>query len=392
MDYPAGMDTKSTVYLDNNATTRLDAAALDAMLPFLREQFGNAGSGHHLGRPVAKAVNAARRSVADRFGVKPANVVFCAGATEADNLALQGVLAARPERRHLITTAVEHPAVLDCARALERQGRCELSVIGVDGDGHLDLDAFTSALRPDTALVSVMGANNETGVLFPIDEIATLARAVGAWVHVDGVQLVGKTNVDLASLPADLIALSAHKFHGPKGVGVLVVRDGVSIEPTAHGGGQEKGRRPGTVNTAGVIGMAAALEQVARHDREALPRMESLRTRLEAGLRHAVADVEISGAGAERVVNTTHLTIPGVEAEALLIQLDREGICCSVGSACSTGALEPSHVLTAMGIAPERLHGALRLSMSRETTDQDVDRVLEVLPAAVERLRQVTGS
>lgn len=385
------MDKPSTIYLDNNATTRLDAVALDAMLPFLRERFGNAGSGHHVGRPVASAVNAARRSLADRFGVKPANVVICAGATEADNLALQGALAARPDRRHLITSAVEHPAVLDCARELERTGRCELTVIGVDSDGRFDLEALAAALRPDTALVSVMGANNETGVLFPLDEIARRARDVGAWIHVDAVQLVGKSATDLAILPADLIALSAHKFHGPKGVGVLIVRDGIDVEPILHGGGQEKGRRPGTLNAPGVIGMAAALEQVAVHDPEALPRMESLRSHLESGLRTEISELEISGAGAERVVNTTHLTVPGVEAEALLIQLDRAGICCSAGSACSTGALEPSHVLTAMGIAKERLHGALRLSMSRETTRADVDRVLEVLPAAVERLRQVTG-
>ena len=382
------MDAPRTIYLDNNATTRVDDAVLEAMLPLLREAYGNAGSGHHLGRAVARDVNAARRRVADHFGIKPAGVVFCSGATEADNLALRGALAARPGRRHLITTAVEHPAVLDCARALEREGRCELTVLGVDAQGRLDLDALEGALRPDeTALVSVMGANNETGVLFPLEAIAERARAAGAWVHVDAVQLVGKSTVDLATLPADLIALSAHKFHGPKGVGVLVARPGVALEPLVHGGGQEKGRRPGTLNTAGIVGLAVALDRAAEVRDEAVPRMTALRDRLESGLREAVPELEITGAGAERVANTTHFTVPGVEAEALLVRLDREGVCCSSGSACSTGALEPSHVLTAMGVAPERVHGALRLSTSRETTEDDVECALEVLPEAVRRLR-----
>ena len=386
------MSLDRTVYLDNNATTRLDEDALAAMLPLLSEQWGNAGSGHHVGRPVARAVNAARRSVADRYRVRPADVVFCAGATEADNLALRGSLAARSGRRHLVTTAVEHPAVLDCARALEAEGACELSIVGVDAAGRLDLDALEAALRPDdTALVSVMGANNETGVLFPIEEVAARAHAAGAWLHVDAVQLVGKTTVDPIAAGADLVALSAHKFHGPKGVGVLILGDGVEPAPILHGGGQEKGRRPGTLNAPGIVGLARALERVDEEDATALPRMRALRERLEGGLRAAVSDLRITGAAAERVANTTHLTVPGVEAEALLVQLDREGIACSAGSACSTGALEPSPVLVAMGVAPDRLHGALRLSLSRETTEADVDRVLEVLPAAVARLRALTG-
>ena len=380
-----------TVYLDNNATTRLDDAVLEATLPLLREHWGNAGSGHHVGRPVAKAVNAARRSVAAHFGVKPVDVVFCSGATEADNLALRGALAARPGRRHVVTTAVEHPAVLDCARALRDEGLCELDVIGVDADGRLDLDALAAALRPDeTAVVSVMGANNETGVLFPLDRVAALARAAGAWVHVDAVQLIGKSDADLATLDADLIALSAHKFHGPKGVGALIVREGVRLAPMVHGGGQEKGLRPGTLNAPGIVGLARALERVAEERATALPRQRDLQRRLEEGLKGSVPDLWITGEGADRVANTTHLTVPGVEAEALLLALDREGIACSSGSACSTGALEPSHVLTAMGVAKDRLHGALRLSASRETTEAEIDRVLEVLPAAVQRLRALT--
>ncbi|HKK70903.1 MAG TPA: cysteine desulfurase family protein, partial [Candidatus Krumholzibacteria bacterium] len=385
------MPSHRTVYLDNNATTRLDEDVLDTMLPFLREQWGNAGSGHHVGRPVARAVNAARRSVADRYGVRPGDVVFCAGATEADNLALRGSLAARPDRRHLVTTAVEHPAVLDCARMLESEGLCELSIVGVDGQGRLDVDALEAALRPgETALVSVMGANNETGVVLPLAEVAARARAAGAWLHVDAVQLVGKSTVDPIEAGADLIALSAHKFHGPKGLGALILRRGIDPSPIVHGGGQEKGRRPGTLNAPGIVGFARALERVDEEDPTAIPRMRALRERLESGLSAAVADLEITGAGVDRVANTTHVTVPGVEAEALLVQLDREGIACSAGSACSTGALEPSPVLVAMGIAPDRLHGALRLSTSRETTEADVDRLLEVLPPVVARLRALT--
>ena len=386
------MPSHRTVYLDNNATTRLDEDVLDTMLPFLREQWGNAGSGHHVGRPVARAVNAARRSVADRYGVRPGDVVFCAGATEADNLALRGSLAARPDRRHLVTTAVEHPAVLDCARMLESEGLCELSIVAVDGQGRLDVDALEAALRPgETALVSVMGANNETGVVLPLAEVAARARAAGAWLHVDAVQLVGKSTVDPIEAGADLIALSAHKFHGPKGLGALILRRGIDPSPIVHGGGQEKGRRPGTLNAPGIVGFARALERVDEEDPTAIPRMRALRERLESGLSAAVADLEITGAGVDRVANTTHVTVPGVEAEALLVQLDREGIACSAGSACSTGALEPSPVLVAMGIAPDRLHGALRLSTSRETTEADVDRLLEVLPPVVARLRALTG-
>jgi len=341
---------------------------------------------------VARAVNAARRSVADRYGVRPGDVVFCAGATEADNLALRGSLAARPDRRHLVTTAVEHPAVLDCARMLESEGLCELSIVGVDGQGRLDVDALEAALRPgETALVSVMGANNETGVVLPLAEVAARARAAGAWLHVDAVQLVGKSTVDPIEAGADLIALSAHKFHGPKGLGALILRRGIDPSPIVHGGGQEKGRRPGTLNAPGIVGFARALERVDEEDPTAIPRMRALRERLESGLSAAVADLEITGAGVDRVANTTHVTVPGVEAEALLVQLDREGIACSAGSACSTGALEPSPVLVAMGIAPDRLHGALRLSTSRETTEADVDRLLEVLPPVVARLRALTG-
>lgn len=379
-----------TTYLDNNATTRLDPRVLDAMFPLFTEHWGNAGSSHHVGRPVRKAVNEGRRLVADLLGVAPAEVIFTAGATEADNLALRGVMAAQPGG-HLVTTAVEHSAVLDTARELQREGSCTLSVVGVDGEGRLDLDELREVIEPGvTRLVSVMAANNETGVLFPLEEIAALTHAAGALLHVDAVQVVGKSAVELAAIGADLLALSAHKFHGPKGVGVLTASPDARLRAQITGGGQEKNRRSGTENAPGIVGLARALELAMEEAAARVEHMETLRARLEAGLIESIPGVRITGAGAPRNANTTHLTIPGVEAEPLLVRLDREGIACSAGSACSTGALEPSHVLVAMGVAPERLHGALRLSLSHETTHADIEHVLAVLPPAVARLRELT--
>lgn len=379
-----------TTYLDNNATTRLDPRVLDAMLPLFTEHWGNAGSSHLVGRPVRKAVNEARRLVADLLGVAPADVIFTAGATEADNLALRGIMAAQPGG-HLVTTAVEHSAVLDTARELQREGMCRLSVVGVDGEGHLDLDELREVIEPGvTRLVSVMAANNETGVLFPLEEVAALTHAAGALLHVDAVQVVGKSTVDLAATGADLLALSAHKFHGPKGVGVLTASPDARLRAQITGGGQEKNRRSGTENAPGIVGLARALELAMEEVAARVDHMEGLRARLEAGLTESIPGVRITGVTAPRNANTTHLTLPQVEAEPLLVRLDREGIACSAGSACSTGALEPSHVLVAMGVAPERLHGALRLSLSHETTAADIEHLLAVLPPAVARLRALT--
>jgi cysteine desulfurase len=376
------------IYLDNNATTRLDPRVLESMMPLLTEHFGNPASAHAAGRPVAKAVFAARRSVAARFGLEPAEVVFTASATEADNLALRGVIEASPEPRHLITTAVEHPAVLDAASALEAAGRCALTVLGVDRDGRLDLQELRRALRPgETRLVSVMGANNETGVIFPIEEIAELVHGAGALLHVDAVQLIGKVDASWTRWPADLFSLSAHKFHGPKGIGLLTVPRHVELQPLVIGGGQERGLRSGTENPAGIVGIARALELALDHSAEAVPRMASLRDRLQGELATRIDDLEISGAGAPRNANTLHITLGGVEAEPVLVHLDREGIAVSAGSACSSGALKASHVLEAMGMDRARIHGVLRLSLSRETSEEDVDRVIEVLPRVVERLR-----
>lgn len=381
------------IYLDNNATTRMDPRVLDAMLPFLREEWGNPSSPHRVGRSVTRAVARARRAVADAVGADPSEIVFTGSGTESDNLAIRGTVeaaAARGERPRVVTTAVEHPAVLETCRDLERRGRCALTVVPVDGDGGVRLDRLDAALRDaETTLVSIMWVNNETGVVFPLEEIAGRVQEAGARLHVDAVQAVGKLPVDLRSLPADLLTFSGHKIHGPKGVGVLVVREGVELAPAVTGGGQERGRRSGTEDPAAIVGLAAAVERAEEVRPRAVARMQALRDRLENGLLERVPDLEVSGRAAVRVANTLHVTVPDTEAEPVLLLLDRAGIACSAGSACSTGALEPSHVLVAMGIEPSRLHGGLRLSLSRETTGEEIDRVLEVLPSILARVARI---
>lgn len=384
------MNPRRTIYLDNNATTRLDPRVFEVMLPLLTEHWGNGSSQHHVGQPVTKAITAARRQVADLLGVTPGEVVFTASGTEADNIAIRGVVLAAAAPRHVVTTAVEHPAVLETCRDLESQGLCEVTVVGVDGDGNLDLEDLRAALRPqETCLVSVMWANNETGVVFPIAEVATLAHEAGAKLHVDAVQAMGKIEVNLAEVPVDLLAFSAHKIHGPKGMGGLVVRPGTKLHASMTGGGQERGRRSGTENPAGIVGLAKALELAVQTRAETEDAIRSRRGRIEAAVTQ-IAGVAITGAGATRVPNTLHMTVPGVEAEPMLLLLDREGIACSSGSACSSGALEPSHVLAAMNLESSRLHGALRLSLSRETTDADVDHVIATLPPIVQRIASIT--
>ncbi len=380
---------ETTTYLDNNATTRIDPRVVDAMLPFFTTHWGNASSAHRVGRGVTAAVAQARRTVADCLEATPGEVVFTASGTEADNLAIRGVVAAN-RGGHVVTTAVEHPAVLETCRELAQRGDCELTVLPVNADGGLDLDELQASLRPGrTCLVSVMWSNNETGVVFPLAEIADRVHAAEALLHVDGVQAMGKLPLSPTVQHIDLLAFSAHKFHGPKGVGGLLVRRGTKIAPATTGGGQERGRRSGTENPAGIVGLALALhlavQEQPNHDRA----IAALRDRLQAGLAN-VGGLQVTAPDAPRVSNTLHLTLP-VEAEPVLVGLDQEGICCSAGSACSTGALEPSHVLSAMGIDASRAHGALRFSLSRETTAAEIDHVLEVLPRVVARVVAVSG-
>ena len=373
------------MYLDNNATTRVDPRVLEAMAPYHADFYGNPSSLHHFGAQVAAQMELARGQVAQAVGARETEIVFTSGGTESNNLALRGVAAARPERRHIVTTAVEHLAVLEPASALEREG-FEVTRIGVDRAGRLDLDRLATAIRDDTLLVSVMLANNETGVVFPVREVAEVAKSRGALVHSDAINAVGKLPVDVKELGVDLLSVSAHKIHGPKGVGALFIRRGTPIRPTMLGGSQERQRRGGTENVAGIIGFGAACALLAEERPVAVDRMKVLRDRLEAGLAQLTSSVEVIGAKTQRLVNTTCACFAGRSAEAILLLLSQAGVCASSGSACSSGSLEPSHVLQAMGVPADVAQGQIRFSLSRMTTEGDIERVLAVLPAVLEKV------
>jgi cysteine desulfurase len=370
-----------TVYLDNAATTPMHPEAVEAMLPFLAERFGNPSGSHAVAREARKALEEARDVVAECLGARPGEVVFTGGGTEADNLAVAGVHAVRPGP--VVCAAIEHHAVLHACAALG--GR----LAGVQPSGVVDLDALADALDPDVTLVSVMLANNEVGTVQPLAEIADVARerAPRAALHTDAVQAFPWLDVASLAAPADLVAVSAHKFGGPKGVGALVVRDGVRLAPILHGGGQERDRRSGTHNVAGIVAMAAAMLVTVRERAAAVDRVGALRDRLADGLLSAVRDSRETGDRASKVAGNCHLSFGGVESEALLVLLDGAGVCASAGSACTSGAIEPSHVLTAMGVPAEGALGSLRLTLGPTTTPADVDTALTVVPETVARLR-----
>jgi len=373
------------IYLDNNATTRLAPEVLEAMLPYFREHFGNPGSAHGAGRMPEGALVHARAQAAGLFGCEPAEVVFNSGGTEGLNHAFRGVFEAFPARRHFVTTAVEHSAVLALAGWLKNHG-AEVTFLEVDAEGRLDLDRLEASLRPDTALVSVMAANNETGVRFPLAEIASMVKARGILLHVDAVQAAGKVPLDASVLGVDLMNVSAHKFHGPKGAGALFIRRGLRLKPFLVGGHQERGRRGGTEDVPGIVGLGAAASLAGSRMAD-WDRVRELRDLLEASLLAAVPEMRVNGQGAPRLANTSLLSFRGIEGEALLMKLDAAGICVSTGSACTTGQKEPSHVLRAMRVPAEYGRGTVRISLGHETTRQDIDRVREVLPAAAASLR-----
>lgn len=376
------------VYLDYNATTPVAPAVADAVAAALVGTFGNPSSLHAAGQRARRVLDEARGVVAGLIGGQPGEVVFTSGGTESDNLAIRGALEAAPAgRRRLLVGATEHEAVLNTARALERRG-WPVTLVPVSREGVVSPEALAPLLGPDAALVSIMVANNETGVVQPVAELAALARAAGAVFHTDAVQAIGKVDVDVRALGVDLLSLSAHKFGGPKGAGVLWLRRGVAMAGVLTGGRQERNRRPGTENVPAIAGLAiAAMTARAHHGCRALVRAR--RDRLEAGILAAIAGTSVNGGGAERVVNTSSVSFGGVEAESLLIALDLEGIEVSTGSACSSGTLEPSHVLRAMGLPPSRVQSAIRFSLGPETSDEEIDRVLEVLPRVVARLRRI---
>lgn len=377
------------IYLDHNATTALDPEAFEAMRPWFTERFGNASAAYALGHLSDGAVVAAREQAAALVGCTPAEIVFTSGGTESLNHAFRGVWEAFPARRHLVTTAVEHPAVRALVGWWKAQGG-ETTDLGVDAEGHLDLAALEAALRADTALVAVMAANNESGVLFPVAEAGRLAKAKGALFLVDATQAVGKVPVDAAAWGADLLSLSAHKFHGPKGTGLLMIRRGVRLKPLMLGGSQERGRRGGTENVPGIVGLGKAAE-LARLRLPDMDRVRGLRDHLEAHIAAEIPEVRIHGAGAGRLPNTSLVGFAGIEGEALQLKLAERGICVSTGSACSTGMREPSHVLRAMQVPDAYARGTIRFSLGHGTTAEDMDRVLSLLPGLVADLRHSSG-
>jgi len=377
------------IYLDNNATTRMAADVVQAMAPFWREQYGNASSQHHMGQAARHAVDGAREQVAGLVGARSREIVFTSGGTEANNLAIQGTLSAYPKKRRIVTTAVEHPAVHRLCQRLETQGY-DVTYVSVNSAGHLDLDAFRHALDDETALASVMHANNETGVIFPIREISEITAARSVPLHVDTVHTLGKLDLDVAALGANMLSFSAHKMHGPKGVGGLYVRRGTRLRSPFAGGHQEFDLRPGTENVAAIVGFGAAAELAGKRlEKDGPSAIAAMRNRLESGILERISIAHVIGDCMRRTVNTTCIGFERLEAEALLIALSEAGLCASSGSACSSGSLEPSHVLKAMSIDEHVAHGAVRFSLSHETTEEEVDQALEMIPRMVTRLSSV---
>jgi cysteine desulfurase len=378
------------VYLDYAATTPMMDEVIEAMLPYQQQYFGNPSSVYGAGREAKKGLEEAREKVAEAIGGQPSEIVFTAGGTEADNLALKGAIAKTdPRRRHIITTSIEHHAVLHSAEWLERQGY-RVTFLPVDGNGLVNLDALKASLSPETAIVSVMLANNEVGTIQPLREVVDLVKEHSrALVHTDAVQGLGKIPVDVEALGVDMAAFAAHKLGGPKGVGALYLRRKTAITPQLHGGGQERELRSGTPNVAGIVGFGVAAEISAAEITEQGDRLGEIRDRLQARILEAIPRVTVNAAGAPRVPGTLSVCIQGVEGESLLLMLDSKGVAASSGSACASGSLEPSHVLMAMGIAPEMAHGSLRLSLGRGSVDLDVEAVVETLSQVVTRLRSI---
>lgn len=376
--------------MDNNATTPVHPEVMEVMLPFFSEHFGNPSSIHWAGREVKKGIETARESVASFLKCDSKEIVFTAGGSESDNLAIKGVCEALKDKgNHIITTRVEHPAVLHTCEYMEKQG-FQVTYLPVDMDGMINLEDLKNAITDKTILITIMFANNETGTIFPISEIGKIAKERKITFHSDAVQAAGKIPLDVNALNVDLLTISAHKLYGPKGVGVLYVRKGTKMKPMIHGGGQERNRRAGTENVTGLVGLGKACE-IAMRDMDAeSERLFKLRERLHKGLTQKIEHVKLNGHPSKRLNNTLNVSFEYVEGESLLLNLDMDGVAASSGSACSSGSLEPSHVLTAMGLPHEAAHGSVRFSLGRSNTEADIDKIIEIMPPVVARLRAMS--
>lgn len=380
------------IYMDNNATTRVAPEVLEAMLPYFSELYGNPSSMHTFGGQVGRAVQTAREQIAALINADPEEIIFTSCGTESDSTAILAALQSQPEKRHIVTTRVEHPAVKNLCRGLDSLTghKHRITELPVESDGTLDLQRYEDSLGDETAIVSVMWANNETGVIFPVEEMAKIAKNRGVLFHTDAVQAVGKIPIDLSAVPVDFLSLSGHKLHAPKGIGVLYVRKRTPFVPFLIGGHQEHGRRGGTENVASLIGLGRACELAARYITEENTTVRALRDKLEKGLLEKIPNSLLNGHKTQRLPNTANVSFEYVEGEAILLHMDRFGICASSGSACTSGSLEPSHVLRAMGVPFTAAHGSIRYSLSVYNNEEEVDFVLDKMPAIIANLREMS--
>ena len=383
----SAMAESEIIYLDNNATTQLDPTVIEEMLPFLTNYYGNPSSGYGFAAIARKAINLARERLAALLECEPTEIVFTSGGTESNNAVINSALQLQAPGKHVITSAVEHSAVLRPCQDLGKVG-CDVTFLGVDQHGNLDLTELEGAIRPETALVSVMWANNETGVMFPVEKIAEICRQKRVLFHTDAVQATGKMPMRLRDTAINFLSLSAHKFHGPKGVGALYVNRRTKFSPLIAGGGQENGRRGGTENVASIVGLGKAAQLALKYLSEGKCNIRSMRDRFEKSVLEAVSRASVNGAGAARLPNTSSFSFEGIESPAALLLLDRQCICCSAGSACRTGSQEASHVLRAMNPSGDDARRSLRFSLGRFNTDTQIDRAIEVIPKVIEKLRQ----
>jgi cysteine desulfurase len=379
----------NTIYLDNNATTALAPEVLDEMLPYLKDYYGNPSSMHTFGGQLHKKIEEARNKVAQLIGAEPEEIIFTSCGSESDNTAILSATESSPGKKHIITTRVEHPAVMNFCKHLARKG-FRITFLPVDHKGQISIDEFLKVLDEETALVTIMYANNEVGNIFPVPEIAEILKERNILFHTDAVQAVGKIPIDTKELPVDMLSLSGHKLHAPKGIGALYVRRGTRFSPFMIGGHQEGGRRAGTENVASIIGLGKACELAGKNLTEETIYLKRLRDKLETTLLKSCPDSTVNGDVLERLPNTTNISFEYVEGEAILLRLNEYGICASSGSACSSGSLEPSHVLRAMGVPFTAIHGSIRFSLSRYNTEEEIDKVIDIMPKIIKDLRMLS--